>query len=99
SALLAFGAGELAEEVFVDATEYILRTICFVTEADLRNQVNQFAELLLIERGPRVVLRKHALERRIVALDGDHRVVDEFADGWLLCLALQISPTRFLRHP
>ena len=38
------------------------------------------AEPLLVEPRVGVVLGQHALERRVVALDGDHRVVDDLAD-------------------
>ena len=53
----------------------------------------------LVERGAGVVLGQHALERRVVALDAGHRVVDELADGGLLRLGLQVRPARLGRHP
>ena len=53
----------------------------------------------LVERGAGVVLGQHALERRVVALDAGHRVVDELADGGLLGLRLQVRPARLGRHP
>ena len=51
AAFLAFGAGELAEEVFVDAAENVLRAACFVAQADGADQVDEFAEAVLVERG------------------------------------------------
>ena len=53
-------------------------------EADVADEVDELAEALLVEAGAGVVLGQHALERRVVALDGDHRVVDELADRRLL---------------
>ena len=53
----------------------------------------------LVERGAGVVLGQHALERRVVALDAGHRVVDELADGGLAGLRLQVRPARLGRHP
>ena len=64
-----------------------------VAQADGADQVDQFAEALLVERRPGVVLGQHALEPRVVALDGDHRVVDELADGRLLGLGLADAPS------
>ena len=52
-----------------------------LAERDVADQVDELAEPLLVEAGAGVVLGQHALERRVVALDGDHRVVDERADG------------------
>ncbi len=53
----------------------------------------------LVERGAGVVLGQHALERRVVALDAGHGVVDELADGGLAGLRLQVRPARLGRHP
>ncbi len=63
------------------------------------DQVDELAEALLVERGPGVVLGQHALERRVVALDGGHRVVDELADGRLLGACLEVRPARLLAAP
>ena len=52
----------------------------------------------LVERGAGVVLRQHALERRVVALDAGHGVVDELADGRLARLRFQVRPARLGRH-
>ena len=99
AAALAFGAGELAEEVFVDAAEHVLAAALGVAEADRADQVDQFAEPLLVERRPGVVLGEHALERRVVLLDRDHRVVDQLADRRLLGVRLEVRPAGLLRHP
>ena len=68
-------------------------------QADGGDQVDQFAQALLVERRPGVVLGQNALEPGVVALDGNHRVVDDLADGRLLGLALQVRPAGLLRHP
>ena len=67
--------------------------------ADGADQVDELAEALLVERGAGVVLGQHALERGVVALDRDHRVVDELADGRLLGAGLQVRPAAPRRHP
>ena len=99
AALLALGAGELGEEVLVDAAEDVLRAALRVAEPDVADQVDELAEALLVERRAGVVLGQHALERGVVALDGDHGVVDELADGRLLGLGLEVRPARLRRHP
>ncbi len=50
-------------------------------------------------RWSRVLLRQDALQRLVVALDGDHGVVDELADRRLLGGGLKGRPPRFLRDP
>ena len=77
AALLALGAGELGEEVLVDAAEDVLGAVGRAAERDVADEVDELAEALLVEAGAGVVLGQHALERRVVALDGGHRVVDE----------------------
>src|SRR6266508_1588730 len=51
TAFLAFGAGELAEKVFVDAAQDIFRAICFIAEADGADEIDEFAEAVFVERG------------------------------------------------
>ncbi|GIV04128.1 MAG: hypothetical protein KatS3mg015_2958 [Fimbriimonadales bacterium] len=46
-----------------------------------------------------IVLRQHALERRVVALDGEHGLIDDLADGGLLGVGLEVRPAGFLGHP
>ena len=68
-------------------------------ERDVADQVDDLAEALLVEAGAGVVLGQHALERGVVALDRDHRVVHQRADGRLRGAGLQVRPARLLRHP
>ena len=99
AALLALGARELREEVLVDAAEHVLGAARLVADLDVADQVDELAEARLVERGAGVVLGQHALERRVVALDAGHGVVDELADGRLAGLRLQVRPARLGRHP
>ena len=74
AALLPFGAGEFAEEVFVDAPEGI------VVKADrnLRNLLEQF-----FEQGAGKELkaaRQHARQLRVVLFNFCHCLVDGLAD-------------------
>ena len=104
AAVPAFGAGETSEEIFVHASEQIDRAMGLFAfarcgELDGGDDVDQFAQALLVERGARVVLGQHAFEARIVAFDGDHGVVHEFADGGLFGIGLEVRPARFGGHP
>jgi hypothetical protein len=63
-------------------------------EADARDEVDELAELVLVEGGQRVDLGQGALERGVVGLDGVHGVVEGLADGGLLGLALEVGPAR-----
>ena len=62
------------------------------------DQVDQLAQHHLVQRRAVVVLRQHTLESRVVRLDGGHGLIDELADGGLLCAGLQVRPEP-LRHP
>ena len=76
AALLALGAGELAEEVFVDAAEGV------VVERGW-NLGDLLQQLLEQGAGEEVVgLGQHAGELRVVLLDLAHRGVDLGADVW-----------------
>ena len=99
TALLALGARELREEVLVDAAEHVLGPGVRVAHPDVADHVDELAEPLLVERRAGVVLGQHVLERRIVALDGGHRVVHEPADVGLTGLRLETAPARLQRHP
>ena len=68
-------------------------------ELDGGDEVDQFAEAVLVEAGAGVVLGQDALEARVVALDGDHGVVHDLADGGLLGAGLQVGPAGFGGHP
>ena len=81
-ALLALGAGELREEILVDAAQNVLGAVSRTAETDVADQVDELAEPLLVEAGAAVVLGQHALERGVVALDGGHRVVDDACRSW-----------------
>ncbi len=86
AAVLVLGAGEAGEEVFVNAPEQIdgavgLLALAGSDEADGGDEVDEFAEALLVEAGAGVVLGEDAFEARVVALDGDHGVVHGLADG------------------
>ncbi len=54
---------------------------------------------MLVERGPGVVFREDTFQTRVVAFDGDHRVVHQLADRRQLRLRLEVCPARFLGHP
>src|SRR2546430_10792849 len=54
AAFLAFGAGELAKEVFVDAAEDVFRATRFVAHADGADEVDEIAEAALVGCGPGV---------------------------------------------
>ena len=99
AALLALGGRELGEEVLVDAAEGVLGPVGRRAEGDVRHEVDELAEARLVEPGAGVVLGQHALERRVVALDGGHRVVDEGADRRLRGGGLERRPAGLLGHP
>ena len=90
AALLALGAGELRQEVFVDAAEDVAGAVGRAAEADVADEIDQLAEPLLVEARAGVVLRQDAFERGVVALDRRHRVIDDLADRRLRRCALQI---------
>jgi hypothetical protein len=48
---------------------------------------------------PGIILGQRALQPRVVPLNGDHRVVEQLADGRLLGMDLEIGPAGFLGHP
>ena len=43
AAFLSFGAGKLAEEVFVNATKDVFRSAGFVAHADRADEIDEFA--------------------------------------------------------
>ena len=99
AALLALRAGELRQEVLVDPAEHVAGTRVRVADLDVADEVDQLAEPPLVERLPGVVPREHVLERRIVALNGGHRLIDGQADSRLPRLRPQMRPTSLRRHP
>ena len=66
----------------------------FVAHADRADEVDEFAEAILVQGGTGVVFRQNAFQARVVALDRDHRVIDDLADGRLLGAVLEIGPAR-----
>ena len=54
---------------------------------------------MLVERGSGVVLGEDVFQARVVALQGDHGVVHDFADGGLLGAVLQVGPAGGRWHP
>ena len=61
AALLAFGAGELREEVLVDAAQDVLGAVLLVAQADVADQVDELAEALLVQPRAGVILRQRRL--------------------------------------
>jgi len=55
-ALLALGAGELRQEVFIHAAQGVLGAVLGGTEADVADEIDKLAEALLVETRPGVVL-------------------------------------------
>ena len=74
AALLAFRAGELAEEIFVDPAEGVV----FESLGNLRDFLEQLLKQCAVENLIRA--RQHAGELRVVLLDIRHRLVDCLAD-------------------
>jgi len=99
AAALALGAGEAAEEVLVDAPEDVLGAALGVAHRDGADEVDELAQLRLVDVRASVVLAQHALELRVLALDRHHGVVDELADLRLARVGLQVLPARLARHP
>src|SRR5687768_17552764 len=77
SSLLAFGAGELCQGIFVHATEDIFRAILLVAQTNVTDQVDELAEALLVQAWASVVLRQHPFEREVITLDSHHRIIDQ----------------------
>jgi len=103
--LLALGARELGEEVFIHAAERIFRTFGRIAQCDVAHEVNELTQPLFIETGAGVVLGQHALERRVIPFDRCHRVDHERADNGLgstglsdLTNAPLSAPRRCLQH-
>ena len=55
--------------------------------------------LPLASTKPAIVFGQHAFQTRVVALDGDHGVVNDLADGRLLGIGLEMRPARVGGHP
>jgi len=46
-----------------------------------------------------LLLRQDPFEPRVVSLNGDHRIINQLADGRLLRVVLQMLPTSFGGNP
>ena len=99
AALPALGQGELLQEILVDSAQHVRGARIGSAHPNVAHQVDHLSQAALVQGGTCVVLGKHVLERRVVPLDGGHRVVHGPAYGGLLRLRLQPGPTGLRRHP
>ena len=99
AAPLPLGVGEHRQEVLVDATEHVLGPGRLVAHADVAHEVDDLSQAHLVERLAGVVLRQHVPERRVVPLDGRHRVVHQPTDPRLLGLTPEVAPAGRWRNP
>ena len=95
----AFGLGELAQEVLVNAAEHITCSGALIPEADASEQIDQTFHLLGRDAPAAIIARELPFQVRVVALDSEDCVVDEGGDVRTRRLVLQIGPTRLGRHP
>ena len=99
AAALALGAREAGQEILIDPPQQVLGLVRLLAQRNARDQVDQFAEHHLVERRSGILLGQHTLERSVRRLDRQHRVVDQFADGRLLGVGLEVRPAGILRNP
>ena len=99
AAVLSLGGGKLGEEVLEDAPKEVLGPAGGISKLYGADKVDEFAEAVLVEVGAAVILVQGALEARIVPFEGDHGVIDKFADGRELGIGLEEGPAGFLRNP
>jgi hypothetical protein len=92
-------AGEATEEIFVNAAEDVLGFGGGFVEADVADDINEAAELDFIEAGAGVIAGEDTFERRVLALDGSHGVVDDFADFGGFGFGFDFVPAGFGREP
>src|SRR5271155_5128359 len=90
AALLALGAGELAQKIFIHAAENVFGPAFAVAKANRADEVNEFAKPVFVEGWTGIFLGQHAFERGIVLFHSDHCVIEVFADGGLLGTSLQM---------
>lgn len=81
AALFPLRQGELAEEVFVNVAEDVLRVKVRVLERDGGDEVDEPREVRRIDLELGVVLVEDVLELRVLLLHRLQRVVDELAGG------------------
>ncbi|MCY1296253.1 hypothetical protein D9M70_456280 [compost metagenome] len=98
-ALFAFGAGELAEEVFVDLAEQVAGLAGVVTETDGGDQIHQLAELAVRQLGAGIALVEDVFQLGVFRLDGGQGLVDALADIHLLGGGANRLPACRFRHP
>ena len=99
AAELAFGGGELAEEVLVDAAERVAGLVAAALEADVGDEVDQPRHLDRIDPAAGVIARELGFEIGVVPLDGEDGVVDQRGDVGAGGLVLKVGPAGFGRHP
>ena len=97
--LLALGARELGEEIFVDVAEDILGATRRIADGYIADLIYEPSEHFLVQRGPGVVLGQHAVQRGVVPFDARHGVVHQRSDNGLSSLGFQVRPARLGRHP
>jgi len=98
-ALLALGAGELAEEVFVNFAENIAGHAHVRTKADSRDQIDEFAKLAIGQLGASIAFIQNALELGVFDFDQGQGIVDALADVGLLGVTANPLPASPFRHP
>ena len=81
------------------AAEKILRPAGNIGELDGADEVDEFAEAVLVEIGAAVVFVERAFEAGVVAFEGDHGVVHILADAGELGAGLELRPASIHRHP
>ena len=92
--------GKHAKEVFVDAAENVVSPMIAVrTETDGADEVNEFAEHLVLEVLAAVVARQDTHQRGVLTFDESHRLVNGLADSWQFGLGLQLLPAGAIRNP
>src|SRR5579871_6952427 len=68
-ATLAFGACEAGEKVLIHAAECVSCPISGAAKRDVAHQIDDLTKALLVKTWARILFRKYALERWVVALD------------------------------
>ena len=98
AALLAFRERELAEKVFVDLAQKVAGLLA-VAKTHLRDQIDQFAELVGRQLGAREAFVEQTFKLGVSDLDGFERLVNQNAKVGLTRGGLEQVETGFKRHP